>query len=90
MALYARTHRYGAVSHADMIDRLADALEVVTPVWEYGLRRAEPHETGIPWYAHTTGDTLKAVAAWKTKHEELLCRPRAGEWQPTPVEGESE
>ena len=50
---------------------VADALEATTTGWEYGVRRAEPHESGIPWYAHTTGDTLEGVAAWKSKHDEL-------------------
>lgn len=78
---------YAAVAVAQ---KLADALEAATavPVWEYGLRRRR-REPGLPWYAHTTGDTLDGVAALKTEHDELVRRQLAGDWQPLPVEGES-
>lgn len=64
MALYARAHKHGAVSHADMIDRLADALEATTAETEWQYSYVEKWADGSGVYERET---------FKTESEALEC-----------------
>lgn len=67
MALYARAHKHGAVSHADMIDRLADVLEAATIETEWQYSYVEKWADGSGVYERVTfkteGEALERLTA---------------------------
>lgn len=88
MTLYARTAKHGAVSHADMIDKLADALEAATTEWEYGHEGDTligVHANASRAHALEDAESLTRYWAPHDKKFRAVRRRAAGPW--LPVEG---